>query len=156
MERLAEALTERAAGAYLIGRDVPGSTLRVIPDPPGLEGPLAGMVAAFRLFPASAWIFAACDLPGLRPEAARWLAAQRGPGRWAVVPSVSGCPQPLLALYEPAAAPLLEGLVDRGVRGPRHLVGHPRVFMPEPPTELASCWQDVDTPEELGRWSGLG
>lgn len=155
MEELARALEVVADRVYLLGREVAGSELPVISDPPGLVGPLAGMVAAFREFPGAAWVFASCDLPGVRVDGIHWLASQRGRGRWAVVPTVGGRSQPLLAIYEPPAGPLLESVARDGSAAPRRLASHPRVHTPEPPEELSVCWRDVDCPEELASWPGL-
>jgi len=55
-------------------------------DPPGLAGPLAGMLSAMRWNSDVAWIFAACDLPLIVPEAITWLLERRAPGRAAVLP----------------------------------------------------------------------
>ena len=123
--------------------DVPG-----LPDAPGLRGPLAGILAALRWDPAS-WVIASCDLPRLHIEAVEWLLAQRRPGRWAVLPRVGGVVQPLLAVYEPQALPLLEALAVEGAPSPSRLEGHPHVATPEPPSQLSDCWRGVNTPEEL-------
>jgi molybdopterin-guanine dinucleotide biosynthesis protein A len=119
-----------------------------LPDAPGVVGPLAGVLAALRWDPA-AWTIASCDLPRLSAEAVSWLLAQRRPGRWAVMPRVHGVVQPLLAVYEPQALPLLEAITAGGPAGPSQLAGHPHVATPEPPPELADAWRGVNTPEEL-------
>ena len=80
-----------------------------LPDPPGFAGPGAGLIAAHRWAPEAAWIVAACDHPWLRPEHIAWLAGQRKPGRWAVIPKqCDGHACPTLALYEPQALESLE------------------------------------------------
>jgi molybdopterin-guanine dinucleotide biosynthesis protein A len=122
---------------------------------PSSPGPLAGMLAAMRRRPDAAWVFAPCDLPEIRPEAVAWLLGARRPERWAVVPRLAagGPVEPLLALYEPAALALLEDLVAEGRRAPRRLAASQRVALLTPPPELAGCWRNVNTPDELG---GLG
>jgi molybdopterin-guanine dinucleotide biosynthesis protein MobB len=119
-----------------------------LPDAPALRGPLAGILAAMRWAPAT-WTIAACDLPRVREAAVDWLLAQRRPGTWAVLPRVGGEVQPLLAVYEPQALPLLEAIAADGAPAPSRLVGRPHVATPEPPAELADCWRGVNTPEEL-------
>jgi molybdopterin-guanine dinucleotide biosynthesis protein MobB len=121
-------------------------------DAPGVCGPLAGILAALRWDPVT-WLVASCDLPRLRADAVEWLAAQRQPGRWAVMPRVDGVVQPLLAVYEPQALPLLEALAVEGAPSPSRLEGHPHVATPEPPPHLADCWRGVNTPEELAALS---
>ena len=97
----------------------------------------------------------ACDLPLLRADALDWLLAQRGSGRCVVMPKVApGRVEPLLAVYEPEALELLENLVERGRRSPRHLADAPAVYSPTPPDPLRVCWTNVNTPEELRRLAG--
>src|SRR3972149_4034102 len=50
------------------------------------EGPMAGLLAAMRWAPRASWLLTACDLPNLSCDALKWLAAQRRPGVWAVLP----------------------------------------------------------------------
>ncbi|MEO8505386.1 MAG: molybdenum cofactor guanylyltransferase [Acidobacteriota bacterium] len=119
-------------------------------DAPGVQGPLAGMLAAFAEAPHAVWIFAACDLPLVSPPAVRWLLAQRWPGCWAVLPRLGeDRVEPLLALYEPEARPRLEELA----RGPsfslQPLAALPGIVTPTPPAALRSAWRNVNTPGEL-------
>ncbi len=161
-------LAETAAGALaphvervvlLGGGTVPAALERCqrLPDPPGLAGPLAGILAALRWAPRAAWAIAACDLPAVGPEAVAWLVGQRRPGRRAVLPRLpAGRVEPLLAVYEPHAAAVLEALAARGRLAPRELAGAPGVATPEPPPELAGAWADVDTPGDLHRLGPRG
>lgn len=119
-------------------------------DAPGIAGPLGGLVAALRWSPADAWLMVACDQPLITREAVDWLVAQRRPGRWAVLPRLGDGPvEPFLAVYEPQALGLLENLARSGAFGPWRIAGHDKVSSPEPPAELAACWKNVNTPEEL-------
>jgi molybdopterin-guanine dinucleotide biosynthesis protein A len=155
IERIVAALENRVARLALLGDGPTPSTLSDVvrlPDVPGLAGPLAGMLAALRWARQACWVFVACDLPMLRPEALDWLLEQREPGRWVVMPKVPpGRVEPLLAVYEPEALELLEQLVGRGLRSPRHLEGERQVYTPTPPRPLRACWTNVNTPEELDR-----
>lgn len=146
LARIAEALATAGAVTLLGGSGE--ASLPRLPDVPNVRGPLAGILAALRWDPAC-WIVASCDLPRLHAGAVEWLLAQRRPGRWAVLPRVDGVVQPLLAVYEPQALPLLEALAAEGAAGPSRLEGHAHVATPEPPPELAECWRGVNTPEEL-------
>lgn len=136
-----------AGPVTLLGGHGPADLPR-LPDAPGVRGPLAGILAALRSTPVC-WTIAACDLPRLREEAVSWLLAQRRPGCWAVLPRVEGEVQPLLAVFEAQALPLLEALAADGPPAPSRLAGQPHVATPEPPAELAECWHGVNTPEEL-------
>ncbi|HXT50045.1 MAG TPA: NTP transferase domain-containing protein, partial [Thermoanaerobaculia bacterium] len=138
--------TAHSSSASLAG-DALTAAVRLA-DAPGVRGPLAGILAARRWDPVT-WLIASCDLPRLRAEAVEWLLAQRRPGCWAVLPRAGGVVQPLLAIYEPQALPLLETLAVEGAPGPSRLEGHAHVATPEPPPEIADCWRGVNTPEEL-------
>lgn len=128
-------------------------TLVQLPDSPGFSGPGAGLVAAHRWAPEATWIVAACDHPWLRAAHIEWLAAQRQPGRWAVIPAQpDGHLSPTLAIYEPQALEFLERQMeaDRGhdVR-PLALLRSPHTLVLAPPAELADGWKNVNTREEL-------
>ena len=143
-------------GIVLLGAgpvpETPHAWLR-LPDPPEFGGPGAGMVAAHRWAPEAAWIVAACDHPWLRAEHIEWLAAQRQPGRWAVVPRQrDGHPCPTLALYEPQALEAIERRARADVvrrADPSAVLDLPRTWVVEPPAELADGWTNVNTPEQL-------
>ena len=128
-------------------------TLAQLPDSPGFSGPGAGLIAAHRWAPEATWIVAACDHPWLRPAHIEWLAAQRQPGRWAIIPAQpDGHLSPTLAMYEPQALEFLERKAraarEHDVR-PLALLDSPHTLVLEPPPELADGWKNVNTPEEL-------
>jgi len=138
---------------------VPGSLegLPRLPDPPGLGGPLAGLLSAMRWAPDATWVVVACDMPGVSSEAVAWLIGQRRPGVWAVMPRLrNGTIEPLLALYEPHARPLLEAQATRGRWGPRHLAANDHVISPTPPAEIIAAWENVNTPGEIASASTPG
>ncbi len=161
-ERAAAALEPHVAGIAVLGAGALPAALAgrvrlddvALPEEVAPAGPLAGMLAAMRWRPEAAWVFVPCDLPAVEPVAVGWLVAQRRPGRWAVLPRAAEAapPEPLLALYEPAARELLEALaaVPGAGRAPRRLAGDPRVATPVVPPELARSWAGVNTREELG------
>ena len=143
-------------GVVLLGAgpvpESPHAWLRLA-DPPEFGGPGAGMVAAHRWAPEAGWIVAACDHPWLRAEHIEWLAAQRQPGRWAVVPRQrDGHPCPTLALYEPQALEAIErrARADSVRRAdPSAVLDLPRTVVVDPPAEFADGWTNVNTPDEL-------
>lgn len=132
----------------------PLASLRRLLDPPGVVGPLAGLLAAHRWAPDAAWLVAACDLPRVGPEAVAWLMGARRPGRWAVVPGHGVGVEPLLAVYEPQALEWLEGEAAAGRLAPRAIADHPKVSIPTPPDALAGAWTNVNTPEALAALKG--
>jgi len=154
VERVAAALAASVDEVVLIGEgEIPDALARMrrLADAPEARGPLAGMLAAVRWAPSGTWIIAACDLPEIEAAAVRWLLGQRRPGRRAVVPRLPGGLEPLLALYEPPAAELMEDLAAVGEWAPHRLAERAHVATPEPPPELRRCWFNANTPRDLAR-----
>ncbi len=156
-ERVARALAPVVERTVVLGRGAlpPGAERFVrLDDDAAAPGPLGGLLAAFDSAPAAAWIITPCDLPLLTAEALHWLAAQRTPHHWAVLPRLAhGRVEPLAALYEPAAAPHLRALAASGRFTLQPLAELAGVLTPTPPAELAHCWRNVNTPAELA-WLG--
>jgi molybdopterin-guanine dinucleotide biosynthesis protein MobB len=121
-----------------------------LPDAPGLAGPIAGLLAAHRWMPNAAWILAACDHPWLTSTEIRWLAEQRQPGVWAVLPrQPDDHPCPTLALYEPQALTVLErSLSSNGAEKVRlaELFDHPHTRIGP---QLTRATVNVNTPGEF-------
>lgn len=150
LQRVADALSPHGQGVVLLGEAPRTASRRRVPDAPGVAGPLAGMLAALRWHPAATWVIAACDMPALTPQALAWVLSHRRPGVWAVIPqNARGHLEPLAALWEPQAAPLLEDLLLRGVVAPRLVVPHPKILTPPLPPDLAPAFANVNTPDEL-------
>ena len=118
-------------------------------DADDCQGPMAGILGALRAKPEVCWVVAPCDLPLLRRAAVRWLVGSRRPGAWAVLPSLDGFVEPLLALYEPKARMLLEEAAAVGEYSMHRLTSSTRVVTAEPPTALRRCWFNANTPQEL-------
>jgi len=154
LERVVGAVSGTATEVVLLGAgELPAacSGLARLPDPPDLAGPLAGLLAAQRWAPQATWLIAACDLPLLDGDAVAWLLGQRTPGRWAVLPrTADGRLEPLAAVYEPQARPLLEGLAARGVVAPRRIAEHAKVATPQIPGSVERALRNVNTSTDLG------
>jgi molybdopterin-guanine dinucleotide biosynthesis protein A len=152
-ERATRAFDGRVDELVLLGAgDIPESLAWFprLADSPGIEGPMAGILAGLRWDPSAAWIVVSCDLPRLGRAAIDWLVSHRRPGTWAVLPTADGHNmEPLCAVYEPQALHLVERLLGEGKWGPRRLADHPAVATPRIPADLANQWQGVNTPEEL-------
>jgi molybdopterin-guanine dinucleotide biosynthesis protein A len=133
LEKIAAAADEVAGQVVLAGGGpVPAALAgkKRLPDAPGVAGPLAGILAAFRSRPDAAWIVLSCDLPFVSGDALRWLLEQRRPDCLAVIPFLDSpeTPEPLLAVYEPSALAPLEEAARRGERSIRRILSreHPR------------------------------
>jgi len=153
-ERAVAALRQVVGEVVLLGGGpVPEalSGLERLPDAPGADGPLAGILAGLSARRDRAWLIAACDQPFLTRGLLEWLITRREPGRIAVLPRlVPGGLEPFPAIYEPGALGVLSGLaIDEGSIQP--LAGRCDVLTPTPPRELARALRDVDTEADLGR-----
>ncbi len=151
---IADSLRSRVGHIVVLGRgSIPDDVglLEQLGDGPGTgQGPLAGLLTAFRWAPRACWVVAACDMPAIAVEALDWLIEQRRPGRWAVIPRDSeGRLHPTLALFEPQAGALIDTLVWEVRKAPRALVRWSEVHTPAIPDSLSSAWFNLNTPEEL-------
>ena len=121
-------------------------------DRAGVEGPIAGIGAALAEHPAAAWLVLACDLPYLDAATLDELVAARSSGIVAVAfkSSHDGLPEPLCAIYEPAARPLLDAHLAAGRNCPRKfLINTPGVRLLDQPN--ARALDNVNTLEDYGR-----
>lgn len=148
LESICDTLGEATDSVCILGAgELPsGCKIPRLPDVPGRQGPVAGMLAAMRWDPACDWFFAACDMPYMTPEALNWLNGQRRPGVWSIIPRNPETEkvEPLLAIYSPQARTLLEP-----VHSPRTLASHGRTAVPTLPLNLRKAWANINTPEEL-------
>jgi molybdopterin-guanine dinucleotide biosynthesis protein A len=155
LERAVQAVRTRTQAVCLLGTttvSLPPPPVDLIPDAPDVAGPMAGMLAAMRREPHACWLFIACDMPLVTPEAIDWLIGQRAPDRSAILPRLrTEGVEPLLALYEPPALALLESLAARGVASAQHIAADPSVATPTVPVHLRASWVNVNTPGEFDR-----
>jgi len=121
-----------------------GKAFAVLPDVPGLEGPLAGLLGLLRFDPQRAWLCVAVDQLALSDEHIRWLVEQRRAGVWALLPELhDGLLEPFGAIYEPMLLPAFERAVARGERAIHRIVERSPLANPHIPEQLAAGWHDV-------------
>ena len=154
IERAVSVLRPRVAQVVIAGAGhLPASLAgdRRVDDVPGLGGPLAGILAAFRRYPQVSWLVAACDLPDMQDGALQWLLEHRRPGVLAVMPDLAadGRIEPLLAYYDRACRPLLEEMATSGRQRMNRLRHAEGVMTPQPPFPLRISWRNVNTPQDL-------
>lgn len=158
LELIVRQLQGQVEQVVLVGQgEIPVSLARlpVVADAPGLQGPLAGVLAVFRHRPRVSWLVAPCDLPFLEREALEWLLGCRGPEVRAVLPDLMGKGQiePLLAYYDCSCRDLLEELAAGGQNRLSGLAGRRGIVTPQPPVHLRSSWRNLNRPEDLdGLW----
>lgn len=120
--------------------------LRIVRDPADTEGgPLTGIIAAMSLHPDSDWLVIACDLPRLDASTLCHLISSKRPDEMFLSyrSEFDGLPEPLCALYAPAALPLLNAMEFRCPR--KLLIRHDcRLLEPVTPRAL----DNANTPDD--------
>jgi molybdopterin-guanine dinucleotide biosynthesis protein A len=150
--RIVAAANQVAREVVLVGEaPLPTAVAGVarLDDIPGVQGPLGGVLAACRRQPERAWIILSCDLPFMSAAALRWLLSFRNDKTPAVMPHLEtpDMPEPLAALYLPAAGPVLENAAQRGERSLLRILVPGSVVSPKPPRHLRKAFRNVNTPE---------
>ena len=112
------------------------------------EGPIVGIRSAMATFPQVAWLVIACDLPFLSDAVLEHLIRHRDPGSMATAFSSAhdNLPEPLCALWEPAAGSALAEYQAAGGKCPRKFLMRNRVNLIEPLDKRAL--DNVNTPDE--------
>ena len=131
-----------------------------IVDRGDIEGPIAGISAAFARYPDAAWLVLACDLPFLDAHTLDTLIAARSADHdaTAFLSSHDGLPEPLCAIYEPRARAALAAQIAAGRNCPRKFLikAHTRLLdQPNPRAldnvntvdEYRQAMSALDTPE---------
>ena len=125
--------------------------LPMIVDSVAGEGPIVGIRSAQAAHPEVAWLVLACDLPFLSDTVIEGLLHRRDPRALATAyrSAHDGLPEPLCAIWEPAAARLLAEYQGGGGRCPRKfLIRHGAHLL-----DLADprALDNVNTPEEYSQ-----
>ena len=112
------------------------------------EGPMAGIRSALTAHPHAAWLVLACDLPLLSDAVLSRLIRERDAASVATAyrSAHDGLPEPLCAIWEPAAAALLAAHQAGGGHCPRKFLIRHTARLLEPLD--ARALDNVNTPEE--------
>lgn len=115
------------------------------------EGPIVGIRSALAAHPEAAWLVLACDLPFVSDAAIDGLLRERDTGSLATAyrSAHDGLPEPLCAIWEPAAAKVLAAYQAEGGRCPRKFLiryGAHWLKLPDP-----RALDNVNTPEEYSQ-----
>ena len=149
-------LEGRVARAYVsVRRDQQDDPARArfarIVDRGDIEGPIAGISAAFASYPDAAWLVLACDLPFLDAHTLDTLLLARDPGFDATAfrSAHDGLPEPLCAIYEPRARQALNAQVAAGRNCPRKFLINAHTQLIDQPNPRAL--DNVNTVDEYER-----
>jgi molybdenum cofactor guanylyltransferase len=125
----------------------------VLRDESAAEGPMAGLLAAFREAPDAAWLVLACDLPFVHAGLLARLIERHEmePTLPFVVfaAATDGRPEPLCAIYGPLAGPILARYAARGQFSPRRIMIEENALMLDVDEEDARTLLNVNTPQDL-------
>jgi molybdopterin-guanine dinucleotide biosynthesis protein A len=115
------------------------------------DGPTVGIRSALAAYPEVAWLVLACDLPFLSDAALSQLLRERDAARVATAyrSAHDGLPEPLCAIWEPAAATALAAYQAGGGHCPRKFLIRHATHLLEPLDRRAL--DNVNTPEEYAR-----
>ncbi len=123
-------------------------------DEPGVEGPLAGVLAALAQV-KTPWVFiVACDMPFVRPDLIESLALYRA-GHQAVVPVIQGHAQPMAAFYAREVLTVIHTHLASGGKNSLRAVFAQLSIRYVDATELAQIdpalrsFLDLDTPQDV-------
>jgi len=116
---------------------------------PGI-GPIAGISAALLEHPKAAWLVLACDLPFLTEGTLQHLISQRDPQKIATAyrSAHDGLPEPLCAIWEPAAREPVLAYIAGGKQCPRKFLINSDARLLDLPERQAL--DNVNTVEEFG------
>lgn len=124
---------------------------QVIPDKYPDSGPLGAIASAFAEDPFAAWLVVACDMPLVDLTVLKHLLASRKPDFAATAfrsPSLPGeTPDPLLAIWEPSALPVLKSSMKKGNKSVHRVLTTAGVFLLPPPEPAVLT--NTNTPEEM-------
>lgn len=112
-------------------------------------GPVAGILSAMDEHPDVSWLVVACDLPNIDSQTLEYLVDQysRNQPFTAFTSSHDGLPEPLCAVYRPAAAAIIRQFVDEGIVCPRKMLIRSDTCLLEQPNPAAL--DNVNTPDDL-------
>jgi len=116
------------------------------------EGPIVGIRSALAAHPQVAWLVLACDLPFLSDATIEYLVRERNAAgsaagfATAYKSAHDGLPEPLCAIWEPAAAKALADYQAGGGHCPRKFLIRHGARLLEP--QDARALDNVNTPEE--------
>lgn len=121
---------------------------QIVDRQPGI-GPIAGIAAALLEQPKAAWLVLACDLPFLTERTLQHLIAHRDPNKIATAyrSAHDGLPEPLCAIWEPAAREPVLAYIATGKQCPRKFLINSDVALLDLPEQQAL--DNVNTVEEF-------
>ncbi len=112
-------------------------------------GPYGALLSAFRQHPNAAWLVVACDLPLLDAATLQQLTTQRNRSKIATAfqSPTEPFPEPLIAIWEPKAYPILLQFLAQGFSCPRKVLINNDIELLQ--AQNTATLRNVNTPEEM-------
>ncbi|GJM33372.1 MAG: hypothetical protein DHS20C18_23730 [Saprospiraceae bacterium] len=125
------------------------SAYPLLPDTFTGLGPFGAIASAFRAYPNNAWLVIACDLPLLDGPTLTHLNQHRNLSKIATAfqSPVNEFPEPLIAIWEPRAYPVLLQFLAQGYSCPRKVLINSEIELIE--VAKAEKLMNVNLPEEV-------
>lgn len=153
LDRTFELASRQVRGVFVSVRaaqtsDPTRSAHPMIVDSVAGAGPMVGIRSALAAHPEAAWLVLACDLPFLSDETLDFLMRRRDAAGFATAykSTHDGLPEPLCAIWEPAAAKALALYQAGGEQCPRKFLIRSGARLLDLPD--ARALDNVNTPEE--------
>ncbi|MBI4525834.1 MAG: molybdenum cofactor guanylyltransferase [Deltaproteobacteria bacterium] len=120
----------------------------ILDDQEGL-GPVGGITTSLRHL-SGGILVTACDMPLISASLVEWLLENHDPDLDAVIPRHAGGIEPLLAIYELSALPILEEAIRSGRYGLHVALEKARVRLVDVPTRFSveREFANINTPED--------
>ncbi|MEP2667789.1 MAG: NTP transferase domain-containing protein [Cyclobacteriaceae bacterium] len=120
-----------------------------------LQGPLNGILSAFKYRSDVAWITVPVDMPLVDESTIQFLLDHRDTTRVATCfyDSDGKLPEPLLTIWEPASAVLLKAFYENGKSSPREFLTTANSKLVTAPDQKAL--KNINKPEDFDEFSGL-
>lgn len=112
-------------------------------------GPIAGILSALDLNDEVNWLVMACDLPNVDSETIEYLLDNQSTDRPATAfrSTHDALPEPLCAIYRPAARPIIDKFVSQGIVCPRKILIKSDTHLLQQPDPAAL--HNVNSPDDL-------
>jgi molybdopterin-guanine dinucleotide biosynthesis protein A len=156
LERAFESATRHVSKVFVSVRadqtaDPTRAQRPMIVDSVAGTGPIVGIRSALAAYPRAAWLVLACDLPFLSGAALSQLLRERDAASLATAyrSAHDGLPEPLCAVWEPAAAAPLAAYQAGGADCPRKFLILHTAHLLEPLDRRAL--DNINTPEEYAQ-----
>lgn len=126
--------------------------LHPLQDAFDIAGPMNGILTAFRYDPSTAWLTAPVDMPYIDGRILSVLIRERDRSRVATCFFDSGgkTAEPLLAIWEPGAGPLLLDFFRKGKTSPKEFLATHDARMLKSPSPLVHV--NINSQEDLKRF----